>query len=86
MTPAEILLYAEKYAERQRQTAYLQGLITRAMIISGLNGKPAPSYEAIFDVPKTENEPMDDLAMFRRVMMLNQAAGGDDHFEDKGVS
>lgn len=83
MTPAAILTYAEAYADRQRQTAYLQGLITRAMIIGGLNGKPAPSYEAMFGLPAHIDEPMDDAAMFNVAQMLNLAMGGDDYFTDK---
>lgn len=87
MTPAEILIYAEAYADRQRQTAYLQALTIRAIVISGLNGKRAPSYEDLFGASTHINDgPMGDYAMFSIAQALNMAMGGDDHLTDKGVS
>lgn len=86
MTPQELSVYADAYADRQRQTAYLQALTIRAMIISGLNGKRAPTYEALFGNPKSENKPKDDYALFRAVMGINQALGGVNDFKSEGVS
>lgn len=86
VTPQELAVYADAYADRQRQTAYLQALTVRAMIISGLNGKRAPTYEAMFSNPKSENKPKDDNDLFRAVMAINQALGGVNSFNSEGVS
>lgn len=86
MTPWELATYADAYADRQRQAAYLQALTIRAMIMSGLNGKRAPTYENMFGNLKTENEPMSDDALFRAVLAANGALGGENHLSGKGVS
>lgn len=86
MTPYELSVFADAYADRQRQTAYLQALTIRAMIMSGLTGKRAPSYEAMFGDPSSENEPMDDNALFRAVLMANSALGGENKLSSEGVS
>lgn len=86
MTPQELSVYADAYADRQRQTAYLQALTIRAMIMSGLNGKRAPTYDSLFGIPKSENKPKDDYALFRAVMGINQALGGVNNFKREGVS
>ena len=87
MTPWELSVYADAYADRQRQTAYLQGLTIRAMIMSGLNGKRAPSYAAMFGSNlKTENGPMDDDALFQAVLAANNALGGENNLTGKGVT
>lgn len=83
MSAGEVLLYAEAYAEQQRQIAYLQALTIRAMIGS-LSVKQAPSYDDMFG-SHVDDDPMDDDAMFRRVMMFNQAMGGVDNFKSEGV-
>lgn len=86
MSAGEVILYAEAYAEQQRQIAYLQAMTIRAMIMSGLNGKRAPSYEAVFGDPNSENDQMDDDALFRAVMTANQALGGENNLTGKGVT
>ncbi len=85
MTPWELSVYADAYADRQRQTAYLQGIVIRAMIGTALNGKRAPSYEALFGRTARIEEPMDDDALFRAVLAANQALGGANDFA-KGVT
>lgn len=86
MTPFELSVYADAYADRQRQTAYLRALTIRAMVMSGLNGKRAPTYTAMFGDSKSGNEPMDDNVLFRAVMAINQALGGVNDFKSEGVS
>ena len=86
MTPWELSVYADTYADRQRQTAYLQGLTIRAMIMSGLSGKRAPSFDVMFGVSKSENEPMDDDALFRAVLAANGVLGGENYLTGKEVS
>lgn len=90
MTPAELEVYADAYADRQRQTAYLQGLIMRAMIGSLLSGKRAPTYTSLFGseigtetAGKSQN--MTDNQMFAAVMALNKAFGGSCDFSGEGV-
>ena len=87
MTPFELSVYADAYADRQRQTAYLQALTIRIMIMNGLNGKKAPTYEDIFGGKlKSENEPMDDDALFRAALTINSMLGGENYLSDKGVT
>lgn len=85
MSAGEVILYAEAYAEQQRQIAYLQALTIRTMIMTGLRGKRAPSYETMFGNLETENEPMDDDALFRAVLAANGAFGGENKLSGKGV-
>ena len=86
MTPWELSAYADAYADQQRQTAYLQGLTIRAMIISGLNGKRAPSFDDMFGVSKSENETMDDDDLFRAALAMNKVLGGETIYTEKEVS
>lgn len=85
MTPWELSAYADAYADRQRQTAYLHALTIRAMVMSGLNGKRAPSYEAMFGNPKSGNDQMDDDALFQAMLTAHMALGGETTFTGKGV-
>ena len=86
ITPWELSVSADSYADRQRQVAYLQALTIRTLIMSGLNGKSAPSYETMFGNLKIESEPMDDDALFRAVLAANGALGGENYLSGKGVS
>lgn len=86
MTPWELSVYADTYADRQRQTAYLQGLIIRGMIMSGLNSKRAPSFDDMFGISTSGNEPMDDDALFQAALAMNRALGGETIFTEKEVS
>lgn len=85
MTPAEILIYAEAFAERQRQIAYLQGLVIRNMVGS-ISVKRAPTYEDLYGISKPENEQMGDADIFQAVMAMNFAFGGENTFTGKEVS
>lgn len=85
ITPWELSVYADAYADRQRQMAYLQALTVRAMVMSGLNGKRAPSYEAMFGNPKSGNDQMDDDALFQAMLTAHMALGGETTFTGKGV-
>lgn len=85
MTPWELSVYAEAFAERQRQTAYLQGLVIRAMVIGGLNGKRAPSFTDMFGKPAHIDEPMDDDALFQAMLTAHRALGGETILTDKEV-
>lgn len=85
MTPAEITIYAEAFAERQKQTAYLNGTIMRPMIWE----KRAPSYQKIFgsgDLTSENREPMTDEELLEQGIALNKLFGGDVIFRDEGVS
>lgn len=85
MTPWELSVYAEAFAERQRQTAYLQGLVIRVMIGTAFSGKRAPSFNDMFGKPTRIDEPMDDDALFQAMLTAHRALGGETILTDKEV-
>lgn len=85
MTPWELSVYAEAFAERQRQTAYLQGLVIRAMIGTAFSGKRAPSFTDMFGKPAHIDEPMGDDALFQAMLTAHRALGGETILTDKEV-
>lgn len=84
MTPAELAIYADAWADTQRQTAYLQAITIRAMIGSMLSGKRAPAYRSLFGgadmaaaATQKQDGPMTDQQMLEVVKALNRMFGGD---------
>ena len=82
MTPSELNIYANAWADTQRQQAYLDALTIRLMVGSILSGKRPPSYNACFGGNtakiQQDNTPMTDRQMYDVVQTLNRMFGGDD--------
>ena len=77
MTPAELNLYAEIYAEKKKQEK--QNMIEQAYLISRWVWKKDIPIEKILEDMgnKQENKAMTDEAMLKQVMILNNIFGGE---------
>ena len=77
MTPAELNLYAEIYAEKKKQEE--QNMIIQAYLISRwVWAKEVPIEKILEDMGnKQENKAMTDEAMLKQVMILNNIFGGE---------
>lgn len=80
MTPAQLIIYADAYAEnmkeaqeRARQELYVSASLISTFVGLALNGKQKPSYEKIFGTEKNE---MTDEQMYATVKALNARFGG----------